>query len=139
LQKVVALSSTEAEYIALTETMKEVVFVRALLRELQEMQKTPTSMVQKAPSEDDSSVILGDNQGSLALAYNPEFHGRTKHIDTRYHAIRQKVASGVIELDYCNTADMIADVFTKPTPPPTFAKHVSMLVSPCPMPDVGPK
>uniref|UniRef100_A0AAV1V9K6 Copia protein n=1 Tax=Peronospora matthiolae TaxID=2874970 RepID=A0AAV1V9K6_9STRA len=55
-----------------------------------------------------------DNQGSIALAKNPEFHKRTKHIDIRYHFVREKVESGEVVLEYCPTQDMLADMMTKP-------------------------
>ncbi|POM77867.1 RxLR effector candidate protein [Phytophthora palmivora] len=59
--------------------------------------------------------IYEDNQGSIALAKNPEFHKRTKHIDIRYHFAREKVEDGqVVVLDYCSTKDMLADLMTKP-------------------------
>ncbi len=59
-------------------------------------------------------LLLGDNQSSLALAKNPEFHARTKHIDVMYHFVREQVEHHKIRLVYCPTADMLADGFTKP-------------------------
>ncbi|KAJ0388685.1 hypothetical protein P43SY_010840 [Pythium insidiosum] len=65
-------------------------------------------------SEKDAVVVLEDNQGAIALAKNPEFHKRTKHIDIRYHFVRESVETGNIELQYCSTQDMLADLLTKP-------------------------
>ena len=58
--------------------------------------------------------IYKDNQGSIALAKNPEFHKRTKHIDIRYHFVREKAEDGQVKLEYCPTHDMLADPMTKP-------------------------
>ncbi|KAF0706887.1 hypothetical protein AaE_013900 [Aphanomyces astaci] len=109
-QRTVALSSTEAEYMGLTEAAQEALWMKALLQELGEL-------------EDGVPItIWEDNQGSIALAKNTEHHRRTKHIDIRYHFIREKVASADIELKYCPTSDMIADIFTKPLPAVQFSK-----------------
>ncbi|KAF0775095.1 hypothetical protein AaE_001205, partial [Aphanomyces astaci] len=92
------------------EAAQEALWMKALLQELGEL-------------EDGVSItIWEDNQGSIALAKNPEHHRRTKHIDIRYHFIREKVASADIELKYCPTSDMIADIFTKPLPAVQFSK-----------------
>ena len=58
--------------------------------------------------------VYEDNQGAIALAKNPEFHKRTKHIDIRYHFVREKVEDGHVILKYCPTLDMLADLMTKP-------------------------
>lgn len=64
--------------------------------------------------------MLGDNQGSLSLANNPENHQRTKHIDIQYHYVRESVESGAITIEYCPTKSMLADIFTKPLNNPVF-------------------
>ena len=102
-QASVALSSTESEYMALTQAAKEAIWIKRLLTEIGYM-------------ESDDLVIHVDNQGCMALAHNPEFHARTKHIDIQYHFIREKVDEGVIQLQYCPTKEMVADVLTKPVP-----------------------
>ena len=58
-------------------------------------------------------MIYGDNQGAIALSKNPVNHQRSKHIDVRYHFVRTEVNSGKV-VEYCSTADMDADVMTKP-------------------------
>jgi hypothetical protein len=60
--------------------------------------------------------IFEDNQGCIALSENPIFHKRTKHIDIRYHFIRERVASGEIELKYVATEHQLADLLTKALP-----------------------
>ncbi|KAG3230733.1 hypothetical protein PI124_g24169 [Phytophthora idaei] len=87
-QRTVALSSTEAEYMALTEAAQEAIWLKAFLCELGEMKS------------DDPVNIYEDNQGSIALAKNPEFHKRTKHIDIRYHFVRERVEDGQVVLQY---------------------------------------
>ncbi|KAG4034616.1 hypothetical protein PC123_g28714 [Phytophthora cactorum] len=85
-QRTVALSSTEAEYMALSEATQEAVWLKVFLCELGEM------------ANDEAVKIYEDNQGSIALAKNPEFHKRTKHIDIRYHFVREKVEDGQVVL-----------------------------------------
>jgi hypothetical protein len=100
-QRTVALSSTEAEYMAATQATKEAVWLCLLLDEIGYTQnKIPTT-------------IMADNQSCIALAKNPTFHARTKHIDIQHHYIRERLEDGDIELVYCNTNDMVADVLTK--------------------------
>ena len=57
---------------------------------------------------------MGDNQISIAIARNPVFHSRTKHIDIHHHFIREAIQDGVLDLRFCPTNEMIADVLTKP-------------------------
>ena len=104
---------------AINETKNEMLWHRSILEDLDERQDGP-------------STILGDNQGSLAIAKNPEGIKRTKHIDKRYQSIIQQVREGRVQVGYCGTADMVADVFTKPLTAPIFAKHANVLI--CPMP-----
>lgn len=101
-QRTVALSSTEAEYMALSEATQEAVWRKVFLSELGEM------------AEEEAGKIYEDNQGSIALAKNPEFHKRTRHIDIRYHFVREKVEDGEVTLEYCPANDMLADLMTKP-------------------------
>ncbi len=66
--------------------------------------------------------IDGDNQGAIALAKNPVAHARTKYIDIRYHYIHEAVQGGVIDLQYCPTKEINADLLTKPLPKGQFEK-----------------
>lgn len=81
---------------------------------------TAHTMEEALPSETAMSTITntppslkGDNQGSIALAHNPVFHARTKHVDIQHHYIRDEVAAGRIDLQYIPTSEMIADGMTK--------------------------
>ena len=60
------------------------------------------------------NIIYEDNQGTIALAKNPEYHARTKYIDIQYHFIQEHVEKGTIILEYCETAKMLMDALTKP-------------------------
>lgn len=64
--------------------------------------------------------ILCDNQSAIRLVINPEFHQRTKHIDVKYHFIREHQESGKIDINYVAKQDQLADIFTKPLPGPRF-------------------
>lgn len=68
-----------------------------------------------------------DNQSGIRLIKNPEFHFRTKHIDVRYHFIREKYEEGMFELNYIETKSMIADIFTKALPANKFNELRSKL------------
>lgn len=115
-QRCVATSTTEAEYIALCEASKQGQWLRALLQEIgrQKLLGGRGHQVQ----------IFGDNQASLAIASDPMSHRRTKHIDVRYHYVRQLIAFGKMRVDYVPTADMPADVLTKPLPLPAFTRCI---------------
>ena len=70
-----------------------------------------------------ATPIFVDNQGAMKLAENPQFHNRPKHIDIRYHFIRDTLAAGEIVLQYLPTADMVANIMTKPLPRKEHEKH----------------
>jgi hypothetical protein len=101
LQPTVALSSTESEYIAVSAAVQEAIFLRRLLDDLGFPQRSPT-------------VIYEDNQGCLYLSENSGVQQRTKHIDIRYHFIREHVESEEIKLEYIRTDEQLADLLTKP-------------------------
>ena len=100
-QSTVALSSCEAEYQALCAATCEAIWLRRLLKDAGKEQKNPTS-------------IKSDNQSTIKLAYNLVFHKNTKHIDTQFHFVREKIQSKEIVVEYCKTCDNVADIFTKP-------------------------
>lgn len=58
-------------------------------------------------------LLYEGNQSTIAMSKNPQFHGKTKHIDIKFHYVREKCNENVIQLVYCPTNDMIADIFTK--------------------------
>ena len=99
-QACVALSTAEAEYIALAGTAQESLWLQQLFSDLE---KEPTKKM----------VIFEDNQSAISMAKNPQFHGRSKHIAIKYHFIREQVRNGKVELKCCRTNDMVADIMTK--------------------------
>jgi hypothetical protein len=113
-QAIVALSSTEAEYIAQTHAAKELIWLRTFLGEL----TTPFS---------GPITLHCDNQGAIALSKDNKFHARTKHIDIRYHFIREAVENNQVFMHYVPTDENVADIFTKPLAKPKFEKFVKLL------------
>ncbi|VVT49801.1 uncharacterized protein SAPINGB_P002450 [Magnusiomyces paraingens] len=95
-----ASSSVESEYMSLSDASKECFWINQLLS----LCKIPIPL---------PVTMFEDNQGCIALAQNPVFHRRTKHIDVRYHVVRHYIRSGVIHLEYLDTQVMLADMFTK--------------------------
>ena len=114
-QRCVALSTAEAEYVAMASAAQESVWLRQLIAEL-----TNTST-------DSPTLIFEDNQSAIAMTKNPQFHGRAKHIDIKHHFIRQLVAQGTIVLEYCPTVEMAADMLTKGLGRETFCKLRDMI------------
>jgi len=110
-QETVSCSSTEAEYKALHAAAKEAVWLKRHMEELKIPTETPVK-------------IYVDNQSAIKIAQNPEFHKRTKHIDVKYHHIRELVNNKLIEVDYIPTLQQKADGLTKPLPK---TKHQAMI------------
>ena len=115
-QPIVTLSSTEAEYVALTHSSKDIIWIHKLLTEFSSV----FSLTKP-------TTLYCDNQGAIRLSKDSTFHGRTKHIDVHFHFIRQTVSQNHISLLYCPTEDMIADTFTKSLARFKFEKFRSLL------------
>jgi hypothetical protein len=101
LQSVASQSTMEAEYVALSEVLKEVLFVRQLMEEIGFGQKNAT-------------CIYEDNNACISLAKDPVFRDRAKHIAVRFHLIRNELANGSVEIKWIDTKNQIADGLTKP-------------------------
>ncbi|SGY55440.1 BQ5605_C006g04025 [Microbotryum silenes-dioicae] len=99
-QTLVTLSSTEAEYVAMSYATREGIWLCCLLADLGFEQTAPTR-------------LRGDNQSAITLAKHPAFHARTKHIGIHFHFIRDHIAEGMIEMVWVPTGIMAADVLTK--------------------------
>ncbi|SPC65616.1 related to retrotransposon protein [Ustilago sp. UG-2017b] len=100
LQRCTALSAVEAEFVAATEAAREVLFFKHLFRSIGIDVGTPT--------------IFSDNTGTIQVSKDPAQHWKLKHIDTKYHFIRDNIQDSKIKIKYINTAENLADVFTKP-------------------------
>jgi hypothetical protein len=107
-QQCVSTSTTEAEYVAASEAAKESVWLRRLLMEIVPEWKQPL-------------LLMCDNISSIELTRSPKFHQRTKHIDVRFHFVREQQEAKEIDVKYIRTADQLADPFTKPLPNPRFS------------------
>lgn len=112
-QKTTALSTCEAEYMALAETSKEALFLRSLYKS-----------IYKA---DIQIKIYEDNQSAIKLAENPMINNRTKHIETRHHFVRECLQNNSFTLDYAPTNEMTADILTKALATSAHQKCVSKL------------
>jgi hypothetical protein len=99
-QQIVTMSTTEAEYIACTLAVKEIMWIKTFLLEL------GVDISTKA-------TLLCDNQSAIRLIKNSELHQRTKHIDIRHHFIRERYEEGLFEIQYVPTDQQKADLFTK--------------------------
>ncbi|CAA7022682.1 unnamed protein product [Microthlaspi erraticum] len=113
LQKVVALSTTEAEYMSLTEAVKEAIWLKGLLKDFGYEQK--------------SVEIFCDAQSAIDLSKNNVHHERTKHVDVKYHKIREVIADGIVEVLKISTLCNPADIFTKILPVSKFQAALNLL------------
>ena len=107
-QTCVAQSTTEAEYVAASETAKEAVWIRRALPDMHEGQGGPI-------------IIYCDNQSAIQLVHHSDQRPKTKHNDVRYHFIRLQQATGEIDMQYVNTNGQLADILTKALPGPRFS------------------
>lgn len=108
-QQTVSLSSAEAELIALCEAAREALWIRNLLNDIERAQLN-------------STTIYEDNQSCMKMTENEKVSNRSKHIDVKYHFIKDIIKHNKINLQYCCTNDMLADILTKPLTNVRFAK-----------------
>ena len=110
-QPTVALSTMEAEYIALAHAAKEAIWLRALLTEL-------------GHAPNGATPLFSDNQAAIAFAHDNQFHARAKHIDIRHHFVRERIEADDISVTYCASEDNCADMLTKALARPTHDKQL---------------
>lgn len=99
-QQSVSTSTTESEYVAACQAIKELIWLKSLITELN-------------PRETSAAKFYMDNQSAIRLIKNPVYHKRTKHIDIQYHFIREKYQDNQFSLEYVSTDEQIADILTK--------------------------
>ena len=103
IQSVVALSTTEAEYVATTQASKEMIWLKRFMDEL--------------GKKNDMGALYSDSQSSIHLAKNSSFHSRTKHIHLKNHFIRSVLEDGELKLEKVHTSqnptDMLTEVITR--------------------------
>nr|GMD14496.1 Retrovirus-related Pol polyprotein from transposon TNT 1-94 [Ipomoea batatas] len=113
-QSIVALSTCEAEYVATASSACQTIWLKNVMNQIHFPVQGPIK-------------IYVDNVSAINLAKNPVTHGRSKHIDTRYHFLRDQVEKRIIELVYCKSEDQLADIFTKPLKHEAFDKFKKMI------------
>jgi len=112
----VTLSSTEAEYVALCETVREIKFISQLLNTLNIQYERPIK-------------VQVDNIGAVFLSKNKTSGERTKHIDVKYHFIREQINDGLIQVDFVRSEENLADIFTKNLSGEKYIYHASKLLT----------
>ena len=123
LQTQIALSTTEAEYIALSQSLREAIPIMNLVQELQEQGFSIFSQTPRI-----FCTAFEDNNGALELARTPKMRSRTKHINLVYHHFRDYVSRGLINVLPIDTSNQVADIFTKPLDAITFIKLREVLL-----------
>jgi hypothetical protein len=116
LQPKTSSSTPVAEYVALASAVKELIWLKQLLRELNVGVTEPVT-------------VHEDNTTCIHIAKNPASPKRTRHIDIRYHFLRDYVVTKEITVEYCKSKDMLADILTKALPRPAFQRIRGALVS----------
>lgn len=123
LQSEIALSTMEAEYIALSQSMRELLPIREIVQEMALGLKFKEAFEIRTYSK-----IFEDNNGALILASSPRMTPRSKHIAVKYHFFRSHVASGAIRILRINTEEQKADIFTKGLVRAIFEKVRALLM-----------
>ncbi|KAB2625790.1 hypothetical protein D8674_017450 [Pyrus ussuriensis x Pyrus communis] len=113
-QNTVALSTAEAEYVSAAEATSQAKWLRFVLEDFKEEQVEPT-------------VLMCDNTSAIAIAKNPVFHQKTRHISRKFHFIRDAIQENEIELVYCKSEEQMADILTKALPKEKFNYFREML------------
>ena len=108
-QPMVSLSTTEAEFIAAASCACQAIWLRRVLEKLGQKQE-------------EAVTVFCDSNSAIKLSKNPVMHGRTKHIDVRFHFLRELTKDGSVELVHCSSEDQLADVMTKPLKLEQFLK-----------------
>ena len=114
-QPSVAVSTTEAEYMAMSHACREVIWLRRLAAGM------------RVRMEEGGTLLKVDSKSAIQLAKNQTYHGRTKHIEVHHHLVREKVERGVLVVEYCPTEEQVADVLTKGLSKEKHEKFSSMM------------
>ena len=113
-QRITSASSTEAEYIGISDVTQELIFLIHILEFLKVNINLPVK-------------VMVDNKGAIFLFENPVVK-RTKHIDTRYHIIREHIENGIVTVQFISSDENISDILTKNTSENIFEKHKKNLI-----------
>ena len=123
LQTQIALSTTEAEYMALSSALREAIPLTELVQEMREQQIVHLPNHAKVYCK-----CFEDNSGALELARTPKLCPRTKHINIIYHHFRDAVKKGIVEIFAITTENQMADILTKPLNQNLFVKHQKKMI-----------
>ena len=115
-QSTTADSTTEAKYVVASEAVKEAIWMRKFLGELDSV-----------PSAQHPLPLYCDNNGAIAQAKEPRSHNKSKHIEIRFHIIREIVGRGEIAVQKIASTDNVADPFTKPLPQAVLDRHLKRM------------
>jgi hypothetical protein len=110
-QKGVTLSSSEAEYVAMSKAVKEVKFIYYLLRDVGNEVKLPI-------------IVKTDNVGAMFMTQNSSSGVRTRHVNTRYHYVRENLDDGIIKIEFIKSFENQSDIFTKNVTQEIYERHV---------------
>ena len=106
-QNLVTLSTAEAKYVLAYEAIAQVIWLRIVLEDLGE-------------SQIEATLLMYDNMFAISMTRNPVFHQKTRHINIRFHFIREALQEGVIDVKFCQSEDQLTDIFTKTLPKERF-------------------
>lgn len=134
-QTTVALSSCEAEYMSVAHTMQSILWLQHVLGEIgftevnssaaashTHSKRTASSLVTRTPK------LFNDNQSTIAMSHNDVYHQRSKHINLRYHFVREAVAAKKVHLEWCSTREQLADILTKSLAPSLYTRIRDVIV-----------
>ena len=113
-QPIVTLSTTETEFVVASACACQAIWLRNILEEVHFKQQGPT-------------LIYCDNSSTIKLSKNPMMHGKNKHIDVRFHFLRDLSKEGIIDLIYCKSEEQITNIMTKPLKLSAFQKLRNLL------------
>jgi len=113
-QTLIVLSTTEAEYTALTRGTRKCIWLRKLYAELRYKQAGPV-------------LLYTNSEGTQALAYNPQFHAQTKHFDISHHYTHEKISQNKVSIHHCTDKQQTADILTKALPRDKHERHATEL------------
>jgi hypothetical protein len=123
MQTEIALSTTEEEYISLSQAMREVLPILWLMKEARQQGIPVLNATPKIHCK-----VFEDNAGAIEIANVPKMRPRTKHLNIKYHHFREEVRKGTISIYHTRTEDQIADIFTKPLPEAPFVKFREKMI-----------
>ena len=115
-QKNVTLSSSEAEYVAISEVCCEIIFIKMILEFLNVEIEKPIK-------------VFCDNVGAIYMSNNAKAGARTKHIDVRYHHVREYIVDGIVDIIFVRSEENDADIFTKNVGKKPFMKHTEKFMT----------